>query len=122
MRRHMLPLLLVIATGCSTLVYRAGQPTLIGEPDWGTPTHAVLLNRDGEAFRISRASIQQVRFGGMRTVLWSLLTGDAILIMAPIGLVQWQREIETFGATNSTRGDLIDGSDEQEVDATGLER
>ena len=122
MTRLILLLLLGLTTGCSTLYYRAGQPALIGEPQAGTPTHTVVQNRDGEVFRLPRRSIGQVRFGGMRTVLWSLLTGDAILIMAPIGLVQWAREVDLFGATDVNRTDLIDVADEEEVDASELER
>lgn len=124
MSRKLLIMLLFAATatcapGCSTILYRAGQPPLIGEPHRGTPADTVLANREGQLFRIPRTSIADVRFGGVRTILWSLLTADAFVILGPIGAIQWAVEVETFNRVDGEYQSLMDVVDEEEVDPRG---
>ena len=111
-----LTVLALAGASCSTLVQRAGQPTLIGDIDHGTPTHAVLVNHEGQAFRLPRRALTSVRLGGLRTLLWSPLTFYGMFIMAPLGAVQWLGEAATFDSEDNQRDDLLDASDEEEVD------
>jgi hypothetical protein len=116
MPRTLLFLLLLGATGCSTIVYRAGQPTVIGDLLPGTPDSIVITNEEGQRFRIRRATVMATRLGGQRTVLWSPLTFYGIFIMAPLGLLQWAGESDKLAAIDGERSELLDVPDEEEVD------
>ena len=106
---------LCLCAACSTLVYRRGQSTLIGEPQPGTPTHAVLTNREGEPFRVPRRDITLVRYGGQRTALWSALTFDGIIIGGPIGAYMWFNEVAAFTASNGPFAQAAEVPAEEEV-------
>ncbi len=102
-------------SGCSTLIFRAGQPTLIGDLHHGTATHVVLSNDEGQLFRIARNAIASTRMGGMRTLLWSAASVYG-LVLTPIGAIGWAMDEIAFDAVDGQRRGLLDVVDEQEVD------
>lgn len=105
----------VASAGCSSIFYRAGQAPIIGDPAHGTPTHIIVNNREGQTFRVRRTQISGVRMGGMRTALWSLLSGYAALILVPVGLLQWASESSTMDASDGP-ATATEVADDEEVD------
>ncbi len=119
----LLGLLLVTLTatsGCSSLVFRRGQPAIIGDIQPGTRAHVYVSNDAGQVFRLPRTSISGTRMGGMRTTLWSLLAGYGALILIPGGLIQWSHNVAAFDATDGAAARVLDVADEEEVDASGV--
>ncbi len=96
-------------------MYRTGQPTLIGDLQHSTPTHLVIANAEGQWFRVPRTSVSDLRLGGVRTMLWSLLSVDGFLIGGPVGLVQWAGEIAALESSDGERTWLLNAHDEDEV-------
>ena len=74
-----------------------------------------MANREGQQFRIPRASVADMRLGGERTLLWSLATIDGALIGVPVGLIQWAGEAMTIEAMDGNPKRLPMVVDEDEV-------
>ncbi len=118
---RVVPILLIALTlanaACSSILYRNGQATVIGDVRHGTPTHVVIANSEGQQFRIPRQSVSGTRLGGLRTILWSPLTGYGLLLMAPLGVLQWVGDVNALDSTDGGNAALLDVPFEEEVDA-----
>ena len=101
--------------GCSSIVHRAGQPSVIGDLHRGTPKFVAISNSEGQTFRIPRASITGTRLSGMRMLGWSLLSGSAFMILGPVSLLRWYSDASLFDAIDSDCAGCLDVTDEVEV-------